>query len=333
MGCSGDPAFGVYGKLLLEPGESSYTWDSSSVRLEILESGNPAENLQRHERHVGGQGIWGGLYPLASRVREGGHYIYGSFTLNPSPGYFESLLPYLVGDDAGGSVFNPNDCPNWFGLLVYRDDHWEASDVGWEVADCRVDRWELFARAPEFRERGVPELLTLKVHIIAKTEVKDTAWPSPEPSMQEGAMYAPYIFQDTDDTGALDGTFTLNATDRDVFGFHLTYDNNLRALFTNSLTLSHVVETRRDITLDVHLPWSENNEDLYDMSYVGAAAQIKFAYSVGANAYSTQFDITNYKAPAETPFIKDRNEVYFTVGGRAYGDASNKEFQATNDNS
>lgn len=315
MGCTGDPAVGVYGKLLLADGQSPYTWDETDTRLEILPDGGPAENVQKHGRLVGGQGIWGDVYPLASRVRTGGSYIYGQFRLNPSPGYFDKLLPYLVGDEAA-DVFTPKNCLNWFGLLIYRDDHWAGT--GWEIADCRVASWELTGRGPEFNERQTPDLLTLQVNVIAKTENPAVGWPASEPPLPEGEPYAPYIFQDAD------GEIVVNGSAREVYAFSLKYDTGLRVKYPNSLT-PKIYGTKRKISLGLVLPWDTNNDDLHDMSYIGAPAALKFVIG----SYSTLFSIRNFKAPAESPFIKDENEVAFAVEGQAYGTAAEKEFSVT----
>lgn len=330
MGCTNDPAVGVYGKLLLEPGNSPYTFDASSTRLEILPEGGPAENFQKHGRHIGGQGIWGGLYPLSTRVREGAAFYEGSFAINPSPGYMEILLPYLVGDlDTG--VYYPNNCPAWFGLLIYRDDHWEAGTIGWEFLNCRVAWWELRSRAPNFREDGTPDLFTLRVHVIGKSESRGTTWPSPEPALPEGESYAPYIFSDADDAG--DGTVTINGAARDPYTMVLRYDNGLRVRYAASASPS-IFSTGRKITWALQFPWDSAHENLYNMAYAGAAASLKLAYSVGLNDYSTLFSFANFKAPPESPFIKDENEVFFTVEGQAYGlasaEATTKEFSVTN---
>lgn len=321
MGCTGDPAVGVYGKLLLADGQAPYTWDSTDTRLEILPDGGPAENIQKHGRLIGGQGIWGDVYPLASRVRVGGHYIYGQFRLNPSPGYFEKLLPYLVGDETGSTgVFTPKNCLNWFGLLIYRDDHWAST--GWEIGGARVASWELSGRGPDFNERQTPDLLQLQVNVIAKTENAAVGWPSPEPSLPEGAPYAPYIFQDAD--SAVGGSIVVNGSAREVYAFSLKYDTGLRVKYPNSLT-PKIFATKRRVTLGLSLPWDTNNDDLHDMGYLGAPASIKFLMGT----YSTLFAIRNFKAPAESPFIKDENEVFFTVEGQAYGTATEKEFSVT----
>lgn len=323
MACTGDPASGAYGKLLIEPGSSAHTFDSDSERYDFI----PPETLQKHGRIIGGQGVWGGLYPITTRGRTGHYYCYGTVKLNPSPGYLDTLLDYLVGDE-DTDVWYPKNCPNRFGVLVYRD--LEDTVKSFEYQDCEIAWWELEARAPRFREgegidENAPDLLTLTMGIIALDEDSSTTWPGTEPALPEGATYYPYALSDC--------TFTLNSSSREVFGFKLRYENNRVPVYGNSLTAIGFTHTKsgRRITLDVNLPWDENNDDLYDMAYTGAAASIEAAIS----PYSTTFSIANFKVPPESPYIVGVGPNYFTIRGMAFGLAANetttKEFSVTND--
>ena len=325
MACSGDPSAGAFGKFLLEPGASPHTFDASSLRFDFI----PPETMQKHGRLIGGQGIWGGLYPLSTRARTGHYYCYGEFRLNPSPGYLDLLLPYLVGDE-DTDVFVPNDCPNKFGMLVYRDLE-DGTTKSFEYKDCEIAYWEIEARAPNFRQgegvdENAPDLLTLKIGVIALDEAF-TTFPTGVslPDLPEGATYYPYALSD--------GTFTLNSSAREVFGFKLRYMNNREPVYANSLTAIGTAPTKtgRRITLDVNLPWDANNDDLYDMAYAGAAASVSLAIS----PYSSLFSIANFKVPPESPYIVGSGPNYFTIRGQAFGLASasetTKEFSVTND--
>jgi hypothetical protein len=319
MSCTGNPAVGVYAKLLIEPGASPHTFDDDSERYEILPEGIAAENMQKHGRLVGGQGITGLVYPIKTRVRTGGYYVFGQFKLNPSPGYLDTLLPHIFGKELT-HVFSPDTCPVAFGMLIHRDKE------AWEYLDCKVASWELRGRAPGFREQNTPDLLVLTINVIGKTETKGTTWPDPEPSMPQGDSFYPLIIQDSA------SAFKLNSTAREIYEFRLLHDRGLQWRGTNALTVNQVFSTKRRTTLDVRLPWSAANDDLYDMDYAGAAAQLKFAYTTGGKEYYSQFDITNFKAPPESPFVKDENEVAFTLSGEAYGDATTNEMTITNIN-
>jgi len=325
VACTGAPGVGAYGKLLIEPGDSPHTFDSSSERYEILPFRDAAEDLQKHGRLIGGQGITGLLYPLSTRTRDGGEYVYGRFSLNPSPGYLSTLLPYLVGDHAGDGIYNPNNCPNTFGALVHLDHTTK------ELKDGMVNRWFLYARAPEFREQGAPDLFVLTMECYFKSDATGTSWPGTEPDFPEGESYYPYAFHDLDNS--INGSVLINSAQRKPLSLLMTYDNQLKLLYANSLTAHSIYSTGRKVTLDATFPYDSTHENLFDMSYVGAAATIKMGYLIGSNTYDTTFEITNFKAPPESPFIKDKNEVYFRVQGQAYGDASTKELVVTNDTS
>ena len=317
-------AVGRYTKFLIEPGASPHTFDASSMAFELMPRGGSAEDIRKRVRLVGGQGITGLLYPLTTRKRFGGAYTYGSFAMAACPGDFERLLPYLVGAKDTG-VFYPDDCPASFGILIQRD-----LDV-WEYKDCKVAKWELIGRAPEFRETDEPDLLLLRVWIIAEDEVTTTSWPSPAPTIPTGDTYYPYMIQDSDSAATPAGSFYINAEQREVYSFKLTYDNGLRVKYANSLTAQGIISTGRKITLNAELPWTAANQDLYSMTYAGAAANIKFVYTVGAGTYSTLFSFTNFVAPPESPFTHDENEISFQITGRAYGTPTAKEMSVTND--
>jgi hypothetical protein len=237
------------------------------------------------------------------------------------------LLPYLVGD-LSSTTYYPFDCPNKFGMLIYRDLE-DGTTKSFEYKTCEISYWELEARAPQFRQgegidENAPDLLTLKMGIIA-TDEAFTEWPGTAPALPEGDTYYPYALHDC--------TFTLNAAAREVFGFNLRYSNNRIPIFANSLTAIGFAPTGagRRITLDVNLPWDAANDDLYDMAYTGAAASINAVQG----AFGTLFSIANFKVPPESPHIVGYGPNYFVLRGQAFGLAANaattKEFSVVND--
>ena len=307
-------AVGAYTKFIIEPGVSPHTFDASSLRYEILP--DPAESFQKHGTLVGGQGITGLLYPLSTRTRQGPYFVYGSFRVQPGPGYFDSLMPYLMGTKDTG-IYYPNACPNVFGVLISRD-----LDV-WRYSDCVVDSWELTGRSPEFNSAPEPSLLTLAVNVICKLETWPDTWPSPEPALPTGPQYYPHALWDSA------AAFTLSGGAKEIFGFRLKYDNNLRVKFANALPPISIFSTGRKVTLDVILPWQTANTTLYNQGYEGAAASLVFSYTLSAKTYISRFDITNLKVPPESPHVKDENEVGFMLTGRAYGTPTVKEITST----
>jgi hypothetical protein len=331
MACTGDPAAGAFGKFLIEPGAGPHAFDSDSERYDIL----LPESLQKHGRLIGGQGTWGGYYPLSTRTRTGHYFVYGEVSFHASPGYFSTLLPYLVGSYNGTNAkYYPNLCPNKFGCLVYRDLE-DGTTKSFEYTTCEVAYWDLSASAPQFRQgegvdENAPDPMRLTVGIIARDEAF-TAWPATEPSLPETAAYYPLALFDTaTDAG---GTFTLNGAARSIFGFRLRYENNRVPWYGNSLAAIGFAPTKvgRRIFLEVDMPWTAGNKDLYDMLYTGAPAVINAVNG----SYGTKFTIANLKVPPESPVIVAAGPVGFRIRGQVFGLASNQatsqEFEVEND--
>lgn len=309
--CNG-PAMGVNTKVIAEPGASPYVFDSASEPYEFNRDGNPGENFQRHGRLIGGQGITGKMYRLKSRVRKGGYFVYGRIVMNPSAGYFSTLLKYLVGSDVGGGVFKPGLCLNTAGWLFNRDGYLH------EFKDGVCAQWVLQGRGISFRENGTPDLLTLAMDWIFKDDAWDdlaSRWPDPEPGLRYSLAYTPYAFQDSD------GTFTIEGTDREVYGFRLQVVNQIKPRWANSYTMSSMPYAGKLIRLGLQLPFDANNEDLYEPSDNGAQCVIRFDLSdVGGSATYTEISLTNLKIPEQSPYAADEFDLTFENDGEAFGD-------------
>lgn len=322
MTCTGCPAMGVFTKLLIEPGragESGYTWDADSERYEILDNGG--ENIRKYGRIIGGQGITGKFYRLQSRKRQGGHFVYGRVTLNPSPGYLETLLPYMLGPKATeGELdgrFVPAGCLEYFGALLSRD-----LNNPWEYQDGVIAGWELSGSGIAFRETGTPDLLRLDLDMIFADESREATWPSTEPALPTGLEFAPYMFQDSE------AAFIVGDDAREVYGFRLRYSNELSIRYANSLRISSACSTGRELKLWLELPWNDDNEDLYDQSHEGLAGSLTFAYG----GHSTAFHFTNLTTPPESPYTRSKAEIYFETNSEGYGDEESDTPELTVEN-
>jgi hypothetical protein len=305
--CNG-PAVGVLTKLLFEPGSSPHAFDSNSERYEFLmDSG---AQFYRQGRLVGGQGITGKMYRLKTRVRQGGYFVRGRLVLNPSPGYLSTLLKYLVGSDSGGGVFKGGNCLNTFGVLMNMDGYTH------EFKDGVVSRWILQGSGISFGEQGVPDLLTLAIDCVFKTDVwNTTAWPDPEPTLQYSTAYTPYIFQDCD------GEFEIEGSDREVYGFRLEVINKIAPRWANSLTMTSIPYAGKIVRLGLQLPFDANNDDLYEPTAAGAECNIRFDLGdVGDSTLYTAIKLTNLKIPAKSPYPGDEFDVTFECDGVAFGD-------------
>ena len=308
----GGPAVGVLTKVICEPGASPYVFDAASERYEFLMDGNPGENFQRHGRLIGGQGITGKMYRLKSRSRKGGYTVFGRIIMNPSAGYFSTLLKYLVGSDIGGGVFKPGNCLNTAGWLFNRDGYLH------EFKDGICAHWVLQGSGISFRERGTPDLLTLAMDWVFKDDAWDdlaSSWPDPEPPLPYSLAYTPYCFQDSD------GQFTIEGADREVYGFRLEVTNKIKPRWANSFTMSSMPYAGKLIRLGLQLPFDANNDDLYEPTTASAQCVIKFDLGdVGGSSIYTEISLTNLKIPEQSPYAADEFDLTFENEGEAFGD-------------
>lgn len=306
----GGPAVGVLTKVICEPGASPYVFDAASERYEF--NPDPGENFQRHGRLIGGQGITGKMYRLKSRSRKGGYIVYGRIIMNPSAGYFSTLLKYLVGADVGGGVFKPGTCLETAGWLFDRDSYRH------EFKDGVCAHWVLQGRGISFKESGTPDLLRLAMDWVFKDDAWDTlasGWPDPEPPLPYSLAYTPYCFQDSD------GQFTIEGADREVYGFSLEVTNKIKPRWANSFTMSSMPYAGKLIKLGLQLPFDANNDDLYEPTDNGAQCIIKFDLSeVGGATTYTEISLTNLKIPEKSPYAADEFDLTFENEGEAFGD-------------
>ena len=309
-------AYGVHGGILIQPGASPHSFGAGSYRYEFEQ-----EAVQKRRRFLSTQGITGLRRRLASRVREGCYYTYGKLVLYPSAGYFEQLLPFLVGAKGvypAATTFTPGTCLSPFGLMIDRD-----KEV-WTYSDCVVAAWELSGSAPKWKEEGNPDLMRLTIHMICGDETKGSTWPVNAPDIPETGEFTPYVLQD------LDGRFKVDSTAHQMYDFHFIYDNMVEVKYAMSLTPSSITSTGLRIGLSGKLPWSTANDPLYPLAYTGESCEFKFETTVGALTHSTLFEIHNLKIPGESPFIKDSGVVQFSIEGEGYGDENTPELTVTN---
>lgn len=309
--CTGCPAQGVFSKLIIEDGASPHTFDINSYWLDYL-----SESMQKESRIIGAQGITGVPYRMADRSRDGGYFCKGTVTLNPSPSHFSRLMPYLVGDPVS-TVYTPGNCPKVFGMMIYRD-----LDT-WTYMDCRVNSWTLRGRAPQFNENGVPDIMTLQMNIMAVDEAGfysavPPTWPNPQPTFPSGIGYTPFIIQDSD------GLINIAGAPRQIYEFALSYNNNLEMKSVNSMTANSVCPGMREIRLALRCPWTSANQDLYEQPFTGESATLGFVIE----NMSTIFNIYNLQVPPESPYVRDKNDVFFQINGIAGGSPTQPELTA-----
>lgn len=303
---------GVFTRLLFEPAAAPHTFNASSERYEFL-----FENLAKHGRIIGGQGIRGTRAPSVERTRAGAYYTFGSITMNVDPLSLVTLLPKILGAAAVGTTFSLDEAIPFFGVMIDR-----GADV-FEYTDCKINRAIFRGRAPQLGEEGEPDLLTLQLDIVGTTESRAQDWPGTAPALSTSAAAAPYVFSD--------GVITLKAATWNITQFVLVIDNHLQARFTNSLTPTSICPRDRTVQLAVAVPWetaaAHVTTGLYEQALAGAAGILTFTNGL----VSTRFDFGALQVPAESPTVPGKRGIDLELNMIARKTGTTPELVVTND--
>lgn len=305
MGC----AQGAKSRLLLEPGAGPHTFDASSEIYEFTRC-----TLQKKGRHIGGRGIRGNLSSPSERVRLGAYTVMGEIHMNISPLDFVTLLPKMLGGtESPSGTFNVGDDLPYFGALVDK-----VADI-YEYTDCKVNQWILRGRGIQMGEQGEPDMLTLTLQIVGKSEASGESWPASPPSLPLTANAAPFTFADS--------AVTILSEARPVLSFALYGNNFLQPLYTNSLTATSICARDRAIGVQVTTPLDSEELDLYGQAVAGATASIVLTNG----SVSTAFNFGALQVPDEGAIIEGKSQLILRLEGTARSLSTTKELVVVND--
>lgn len=287
---------GVFGRVLFEPAVSPHVFDVSSESYEFL-----TFDFRKYGRYGGHHGIRGVRGRPNVRVRELPSYFYGTLTMLISPGDFVTLLPKMIGDSVVTTTYSMADAIPYFGMLVDLD----YNTI--EYKDCKIDRWVLRSRAPEFKEEGEPDMLYLSLSIIGSDEAVGTTFPAALTGTA-ATKDAPYTFADST------GQVTIVGTVRPIEEFVLAGNNYLYARYVNDLRPHSIMPKDREISYACRVPWVAANLDLYNQAVGGAVASHKFINST----VSTLFTLTKlHCVPISPAMERGKQEVSLELNGFA----------------
>ncbi len=316
--CSACVSQGAYSALLMEPGASTHTFDSSSERYPFL-----GENIVKHRRVLNPNAITGYLEHWNERLADGGTFIFGNVYLLVTPGDMDNLLPRMIGPlDTG--VYYPTNCFQYFGIMIQRD-------YGVFVYhDCIVAKWRLWGEEIKFRETAQPDLMVLELTIIAESETgphsggSAPTWPDPEPSYLTTAAYDPYVFQES--------SVSLVSATRPVHWLELSCDHMPDVQYMNSTTPTSTCSQGRQARLRARLQWNSTNLALYNQALTGTTASVTFT----KDNMSTVFTFDRLIDPGRTPVVQNKqSRIPLIIDGWAatdtLGDTDHKDIRATND--
>ncbi len=292
------PAIGAQGELLVEPGASVHTFDSSSERYEILR-----ESIQAVTGTIERDGFRGSRSLPKQHVKNGVRAVGGSISINPSPADLDLWLPRIMRKAAVGDTFGLGDLTTStikFGVMVNR-----VTDV-FTYTDCQVARATF---------RGSPgQLLELQLDIIGLNELTENlgdgaALPGTLPDWGQTLAYEPYVYHE----GVL--AIADVSTADDPFDFELVIDNAMSPRFVMSQTATEISPADSIITLTLTCPFDTNHQDLYRASEVGtpAGGSITFTNST----LSTVFTFAHLRGGDASPTLNSKGELRFGVPFRA----------------
>lgn len=296
---------GSQAKLLIEPGSSSYTFDSDSQRVEFLH-----ESVKKSGHLIGGKGITGTRSRYANTMRAGHHSVGGKLATYTSPGELSLWLPRVLGDSTSAGTGTSTDYEVAdalsgtdvdFGMLIDR--------VGgiFEYQDCLVN--SCFWRGRAGPGNGEPEVIEQVLDIMALDEVLGTSWPDPEPSLSTDSDRQPYIMGDS--------TLTIDSTTYQIKAFVLLVDNRLQPRWVNSLAPVELCPRDRVVMLRVTLPFTASDDAVFSGLYQhssrhdGVSANLEFAPS--GSGLSTTFNFEGLQWVQQSPEVQGKQEIELSL--------------------
>jgi len=260
------------------------------------------ESLRKQLTIVDTAGLRGTRSHPAERTRDGTYAIGGGLQFHATPAMLDLLLPRILGANEATDVFALAETLPEFDVLIDR------VAKRFVYAGCQVNRATFRAAA------GGP--LELDLDVIGKTEtVSATAFPS-----ITAPVDPPYVWQDC--------VCTVNGSARVVTQWEMTVDNALNARFSNSQTATDIHSTDRIVTVNLTVPYTSSEVDLYGINTGGAAAAT-FAFTNGN--YSTTFSIAKLQIPDQSPVVDGRGEILLQLQGVAKQSSTTKELVITHD--
>ena len=299
-------AQGAQSRFCVEPGAAPHTFDTSSEPYDPL-----YEDLSKKGRIVGGQTMRGTRSQSVERTRFGHYAVNGPVAFNISPVDLDFWLPRMLGGTETANSFPLAETLPSFGVLIDR------VTQTFEYKDCMVDSWLIHGKAGP--GDGDPDLLELRVNIIAKDEATGTSYPSL--TLPVGTNAYPYVMSDC-------STLTLAGAARTMKEFWLIGQNYVQQRWTHSITATRLSPRDRLIKFRAIFPYDTDHDDLYSQGYAGATATLTFTNA--ATSKSTSFVFGTLQSPDNSPTVHGKQEINILMDGVARKVSSTTELATTN---
>lgn len=300
-----DASQGAQSGLYVEPGDSPYTFDSSSERYEFLR-----ESFGAKKTILGNEGIRGTRSEDVNRSRYGQEDVTGTIVLQPSPADLDLWLPRILGDPESTDTFALAETLPAFAVMFDR-----VAKV-FTYTDCKVNKATFRAS-----QGGV---LELELDLIGKSFSIGNAGTAPSVSLGTDPEDQPYVLSDA--------AFTLAGSARETSSFELVIDNLLNARFTNSNNATSITPQGRMVTLKTKHPYTSDETDLLEQALYGAAGTIVLTPTGGGmSGVSTTFTFGRLQVPDTHPGVPGKSEIMLDLDMVARMTGSTRELVVTHD--
>lgn len=273
--------------------------DASPVTqaIEVISS-----TLKKTVTHATSPGLRGTRSRRKERTRKVRSAVSGNLVLNPTPTEIDWFIEKILGGTTAVGVTDVAETlPEFYVNSDKVTNVFEYSGI--RVASCTIAG-----------SSGNP--LTWTLELEGEDESEGAAGTFPSLTLPTDNMF---VFSDC--------TLTLEGAAREVNEFSLVIDNALLMdLYRNSVTRTEIPAADRIVQLTADVPFTSDNEDLYDAAIAGAAASL--AISDGSTTYT--FAAANAKIPAEGSDVAGRgSEITLPLTVDWFSDASNSECKCT----
>ena len=279
-------AAGYAGRLLIEPGQSTHTFDASSERYTF-----DSETIRRQTSMLELLGLRGERDKYYGRVTNGRYSVSGGLTMRPGEAGLAQWLPRAFYGASEYDLDNSIPASAYFGVLIDK-----VADIH-QFNDCVVSRCVFRGSAGQ--------ALTMQLDIVGMTETLP-AWPGGEP---DEFTYA------TDELPILfnTGTLTLDDTEHYFEDFELTIDNAVVPRFGYEETAQTLTPADRVVTLRVNMD--------YESNFYGAETAITGSLEfVPQTTNEFGFHFPKLIAGKSTPVVTTKGPVMNNVTFTAYAD-------------
>lgn len=305
------------------------TFDVNSERYEILN-----ENVRFTDVVLGGNGLTGGLDPIAEHLRSGTRMVFGRILLEVGPYELSNWLPRILGNAPSGNTYTTTEVfdNRPFDILMSRD---QGSVI---YRRCSVNRAMLRARASI---DGPEQILQLALDVIGYEEHGYTdpptnsvavEWPDPPPPLPSSdRLY--WLLGD----GKLElDTDNPNPKEEYYFdAFNLMFNNNLIPQTRNFLSITCLQSRGRTIQLQVTTPYTPDSHTKLYINRFDGEGIIQFLGTKNLDntpesTYSTVITMPNLFQTRETPNTQGRGEIPLSLNMQAYRTGTSEPITITN---